>query len=182
METVFDLLNELEETLDNSRAVPFSNRVSVDKEELYEIITEIRMKLPNELKQSKWVIEERNKILIDAQKEADEILSLEPFQVPVTDDAKNRRRMYQEEAERKKIKMVFNGSDADFIKSCKMVIRITQAGEDTEKRCLELVQRTNQLNLSGKKYEAEGFHKLLDDHAGSCFAIFCRDRYRYTAI
>ena len=42
--------------------------------ELYEIITEIRMKLPNELKQSKWVIEERNKILIDAQKEADEIV------------------------------------------------------------------------------------------------------------
>ena len=74
METVLDLLNELEETLDNSRAVPFSNRVSVDKEELYEIITEIRMKLPNELKQSKWVIEERNKILIDAQKEADEIV------------------------------------------------------------------------------------------------------------
>ena len=65
METVLDLLNELEETLDNSRAVPFSNRVSVDKEELYEIITEIRMKLPNELKQSKWVIEERNKILHD---------------------------------------------------------------------------------------------------------------------
>ena len=74
MATVIDLLNELEEVLDNSRAVPFSNRVSVDKEELYEIITEIRMKLPNELKQSKWVIEERNKILIDAQKEADEIV------------------------------------------------------------------------------------------------------------
>lgn len=116
-------------------------------------------------------------VRVYTEKEADEILSLEPFQVPVTDDAKNRRRMYQEEAERKKIKMIFNGSDADFIKSCKMVIRITQAGEDTEKRCLELVQRTNQLNLSGKKYEAEGFHKLLDDHAGSCFAIFCRDRY-----
>ena len=74
MDTVIDLLNELEEVLDKSRAVPFSNRVSVDKEELYEIITEIRMKLPNELKQSKWVIEERNKILIDAQKEADEIV------------------------------------------------------------------------------------------------------------
>ena len=74
MDTVIDLLNELEEVLDNSRAVPFSNRVSVDKEELYEIITKNRMKLPNELKQSKWVIEERNKILIDAQKEADEIV------------------------------------------------------------------------------------------------------------
>ena len=32
------------------------------------------MKLPNEIKQSKWVIEERNKILVDAQKEADEML------------------------------------------------------------------------------------------------------------
>ncbi len=74
MESVLQLLDELEEILDNSRAVPFSNKVSVDKEEIYDIISEIRMKLPNELKQSKWVVEERNKILIDAQKEADEIV------------------------------------------------------------------------------------------------------------
>lgn len=74
METVLQLLDELEEILDSSRAVPFSSKVSVDKEELYDIIGEIRLKLPNELKQSKWVIEERNKILIDAQKEADEIV------------------------------------------------------------------------------------------------------------
>ncbi len=74
METVLQLLDELEAVLDQSRAVPFSNKVTVDKEELYDIITEIRMRLPNEIKQSKWVIEERNKILIDAQKEADEII------------------------------------------------------------------------------------------------------------
>ena len=74
MESVLQLLDELEEILDNSRAVPFSNKVSVDKEEIYDIISEIRMKLPNELKQSKWVVEGRNKILIDAQKEADEIV------------------------------------------------------------------------------------------------------------
>ena len=74
MDSVLQLLDELEEIMDSSRAVPFSNKVSVDKEEIYDIISEIRMKLPNELKQSKWVIEERNKILIDAQKEADEIV------------------------------------------------------------------------------------------------------------
>ena len=34
----------------------------------------VGQKLPNEIKQSKWVIEERNKILVDAQKEADEML------------------------------------------------------------------------------------------------------------
>ena len=74
METVEQLLAELEQILDESRAVPFSNKVSVEKETLYDIISEIRMKLPNELKQSKWVIEERNKILVDAQKEADELI------------------------------------------------------------------------------------------------------------
>lgn len=71
---MLQLLDELEEILDNSRAVPFTNKVSVEKEEIYDLITDIRLKLPNELKQSKWVIEERNKILIDAQKEADEIV------------------------------------------------------------------------------------------------------------
>ena len=74
MDMVFQLLDELEEILDTSKAVPFSNRVSIDKDDLYDLIGEIRLKLPNELKQSKWVIEERNKILIDAQKEADEIV------------------------------------------------------------------------------------------------------------
>ena len=99
MDTVIDLLNELEEVLDNSRAVPFSNRVSVDKEELYEIITEIRMKLPNELKQSKWVIEERNKILIDAQKEADEIVkNAEDRMVRMIDDNEVTKKAYDQAA------------------------------------------------------------------------------------
>ena len=73
MDSVLQLLDELEDVMDSSKAVPFSSKVTVNKEEIYDIISEIRMKLPNELKQSKWVIEERNKILIDAQREADEI-------------------------------------------------------------------------------------------------------------
>lgn len=74
MDSIMELLDEMREILDSSRSVPFSNKVSVSKDEIYDIITDIRAKLPNELKQSKWVIEERNKILIDAQREADEIL------------------------------------------------------------------------------------------------------------
>lgn len=70
--------------------------------------------------------------------------------MPVTYDAKNRRRMYQEEAERNKIKIKFSGSDVDFIKSCGMELRIEYINYESEKRSLELVQRTNQLNLSGR--------------------------------
>ncbi|WP_058486336.1 hypothetical protein [Defluviitalea phaphyphila] len=74
MESILKLLELMEDILDNSSAVPFTGKVMVNKEELYEIITDIRLKLPNEIKQSKWVLEERNKILIDAQKEAENII------------------------------------------------------------------------------------------------------------
>lgn len=81
MDTVMKLLDEIEEVLDQSRAVPFSSKVNVDKEEIYDIIAEIRTRLPNEIKQSKWVLEERNKILIDAKKEADTIVKSTQEQV-----------------------------------------------------------------------------------------------------
>lgn len=99
MDTVIQLLDELEEILDNSRAVPFSNKVSVDKEEVYDIISDVRMKLPNELKQSKWVIEERNKILVDAQKEADEIVkNAEERMARMIDEDEVTKRAYEQAA------------------------------------------------------------------------------------
>ena len=48
MDSVLQLLDELEDVMDSSKAVPFSSKVTVNKEEIYDIISEIRMKLPNE--------------------------------------------------------------------------------------------------------------------------------------
>ena len=67
---IFTLLETLEEMLEGSKSIPFSNKGIVDKEEMLEIIKEIRLKLPEELKQAKWVKEERQRILVEAQKEA----------------------------------------------------------------------------------------------------------------
>ena len=95
MDTVLKLLDELEEILEECRTVPFSNKVSVNKEELYEVIGEIRAKLPNEIKQSKWILDERNKILIDAQKEADEIIkNAEEYMNKLIDDHEVTKRAY----------------------------------------------------------------------------------------
>ena len=70
MEKVDELLAELEDILEQSRTVPFSSKVAVNRDEIYEIIDEIRRKLPEEIRQSRELIKDRNKILIDAQKEA----------------------------------------------------------------------------------------------------------------
>ena len=72
---IFTLLDTLEDLLEEGRGIPFSSKVIVDQEQMIDIIKEIRIKLPDELKQAKWVKEERQRILVEAQKEADNILS-----------------------------------------------------------------------------------------------------------
>ena len=71
---IFTLLENLEELIESGTKVPLSTKIMIDKEEVSEILEEIRMKLPDELKQAKWVKEERQRIIMDAQKEADQIV------------------------------------------------------------------------------------------------------------
>lgn len=71
---IFTLLENLEDLVENSSKVPFSSKVMVDKAELGEILEEIRLKLPDELKQAKRIKDERLNILNDAQKESDALL------------------------------------------------------------------------------------------------------------
>lgn len=64
---IFTLLEALEEELEKSKTIPFSGKGVVDKENFLDIIKEIRIKLPDELKQAKWVKEERARILAEAR-------------------------------------------------------------------------------------------------------------------
>ncbi len=69
---VLQIIDELEEVIEQSMNI-FGYSVS-NKENLLSMIEEVRLKLPDELKQARWVKEEREKILADARKEADVIL------------------------------------------------------------------------------------------------------------
>lgn len=67
---ILSILETLEDLAEKSVNVPFSGKCLMDKEEILEIIKEIRLKLPDDIKQAKWVKEERQRILMEAQKEA----------------------------------------------------------------------------------------------------------------
>ena len=71
---IFTLLETLEDLLERSRNLPFSSKSVVDKDEILDLIKEIRLKLPDELKQAKWIKEERQRILQEAQTEADTLI------------------------------------------------------------------------------------------------------------
>lgn len=68
---VLKLLEELEDIVESGSSIPFANKVLIDKNDVLEIIKEIRIQLPDEIKQAQWIKEERQRILIEAQQEAD---------------------------------------------------------------------------------------------------------------
>jgi len=97
---IFTLLETLEDLLENSKGVPFSSKCLVDKEEGLEIIKEIILKLPDELKQAKWVKEERQRILDEAQKEANDIVKeAENRIISMIDEHEITRKAYEKKAE-----------------------------------------------------------------------------------
>ena len=69
-----ELISELEDIIDKGVAVPFSGRCLLDKDELLEIIQEIRLKMPTDLEQAKWIKAERQNIINDAHNEAADII------------------------------------------------------------------------------------------------------------
>ena len=64
---IFTLLETLEDILEKSKNVPFTDKCIVEKNEILDIIKEIRLNLPDELKQAKWIKEERERIIAEAQ-------------------------------------------------------------------------------------------------------------------
>lgn len=71
---IFTLLENLEDILEKGRSVPFTDKCIVEKNQLLDIIKEIRLNLPDELKQAKWIREERERIIAEAQKDAEDIV------------------------------------------------------------------------------------------------------------
>ncbi len=97
---IFTLLEELEDIMEKSRSVPFSNKCIVDKEQILDIIKEIRLKLPEEIKQAKWIKEERQRILVEAQNEANDIIKeAENRIISMIDEHEITRKAYEKKVE-----------------------------------------------------------------------------------
>ncbi len=70
-----ELIERLEEVMTRGSRVPLTNRVMVEEAEVLVLLEQIRRSLPRELRQARWVLQERQKIILDAQMEAQKILS-----------------------------------------------------------------------------------------------------------
>ncbi|WHH59883.1 ATPase [Petroclostridium sp. X23] len=97
---VFSLVDTLEDIVERGVPIPLSGKSVVNKEDILELIQEIRLKLPEDLKQAKWVKEERQRILLEAQKEANNIIKdAENKIISMIDEHELTKRAYEQASE-----------------------------------------------------------------------------------
>ena len=81
------LLAELESVVKNAGDVPFTNKKMVDKEDIIRIIDAINQSLPNELDNAKRVVADKERILLEAEKKADDqIAQAKDYIARITDE------------------------------------------------------------------------------------------------
>ncbi|MBR5235795.1 MAG: ATPase [Clostridia bacterium] len=71
---ILEIIEALEDKIERSFTIPFVGRGIIDKDVLLDLLQEARIKYPDEMKQAKWVKDERQRIIADAQKEAAAII------------------------------------------------------------------------------------------------------------
>lgn len=74
MNSIFDLLDELEDMLDRAPAKAFSKKISIDRDAVFELIGDIRLSLPVEIKQAQRIADNCDKIINDANNKAQSII------------------------------------------------------------------------------------------------------------
>lgn len=72
---VEDLLLELHAIVDEARPAPLSNAVKVDRDLLLDLLDQAINRLPEDLRNARWLLKERDEFLARTQREADEILA-----------------------------------------------------------------------------------------------------------
>ena len=75
MSRIEQIIDEIEEFIEGCKPVAFSqNKVIVPKDELYELLTELRLKTPEEIKRYQKIIANRDQIIDDAKAQAQKML------------------------------------------------------------------------------------------------------------
>jgi FkbH-like protein len=105
------------------------------------------------------------------------IAQMEACQVPVTDESRERRKMYQVEAERQVIADNFADDYMAFLRHCNIRLNIHPMTAANLNRVHELTQRTNQMNFSGSRYEKSVLENILADSNLDTYVLEVEDRF-----
>ena len=85
---VLVLIDKLDDLVHNAKPVPLTDQVRVDKEEIYDILDQMRATIPEEIKQARWIVKERQEMLAEATAHLESVRA-EPFSNLVVEFARD---------------------------------------------------------------------------------------------
>ena len=95
----------------------------------------------------------------------------------ITDESRRRREMYFHIEQRKEIEQHCGRNRAEFLKWTDTRLLFRMAREDDFSRIMELMNRTSQLNATGRSYPAESVRQFLSDRAFRVYIALLKDRF-----
>ena len=108
------IIEEIEEYVERCKAAPLSSgKILVNKEELMELISELRSKTPEEIKRYQKIISNKEAILADAQAKADQIIA--QAQVQTTELVSEHQIMQQAYAQANEVVMLATKQAQDIL-------------------------------------------------------------------
>jgi len=73
---ILHLVDRLEELFNESRPIPLTRSVLVDEDRVLEIIDQMRISIPDEVKKAQQILTQRDRVMAQAQEEASRTLTL----------------------------------------------------------------------------------------------------------
>ncbi|MDA7780398.1 hypothetical protein N8938_00015 [Candidatus Pelagibacter sp.] len=83
---------------------------------------------------------------------------------------KDRTNFYKQESKRITLKKDTNNIDK-FLKSLKLVIKNKKLNKDNSDRAFDLINKTNQFNLTTKRYEKSNFNQILKNNLTFTYSL-----------
>jgi len=73
---ILQMIDRLEELLNESRPLPFTHNVIVDEDRMLDLIDQMRVSIPEEVKKAQQLLAQRDRLMAQAQEEANRTVSL----------------------------------------------------------------------------------------------------------
>jgi F0F1-type ATP synthase membrane subunit b/b' len=73
---ILQLIDRLEELFNDAKAVPFTHNVVVDEDKMLELIDQMRIAIPEEVKKAQQLVAQRDRVMAQAQEEANRTLAI----------------------------------------------------------------------------------------------------------
>jgi len=73
---ILQLIDRLEELFNDGKPIPFTHNVAVDEDRMLDIIDQMRIAIPEEVKKAQQLLSQRDRVMAQAQEEANRTLEL----------------------------------------------------------------------------------------------------------